>query len=462
MGETVRPLVVALVVGLSRRQIGEDTPWLAKLAAEGFAAPIDPVMPAVTCSVQSTYLTGKLPSEHGIVGNGWYWRDRGEVNLWRQSNALVQGPKVWHAAKALDPSFTCAKLFWWFNMFAEVDWSVTPRPAYLADGRKVPDIYTEPPELRCELNDKLGPFPLFKFWGPATSIESSRWITSAAAEVIHAKSPSLTLVYLPHLDYDHQRYGPDHPESRRSLREVDAQVGHLAEAADAQGAELLVLSEYGIEPVDSPIHINRALREGGYLRPWLNLDAWELLEPAACRAFAVADHQLAHVYVHDSKDVNAVKALLEALDGVDRVYDAENKAEIGLDHPRSGELIAIAAPGHWFTYYYWLDDRLAPDFARTVEIHKKPGYDPCELFLDPRKPLAKGKIAWSLARKLLGFRYLMDVIPLDASLVKGSHGRAPSSPEHGAVLIGPKSAERERFAATEIHDLILSRLQRDG
>ena len=458
----MKPVVVALVVGLSRRQIGEHTPNLARLAAEGFAAPIDPVLPAVTCSVQSTYLTGKLPSEHGVVANGWYWRDRGEVNLWRQSNALVQGPKVWHAAKALDKDFTCAKLFWWFNMFADVDWSVTPRPAYLADGRKVPDVYSEPPELRRELNAELGQFPLFKFWGPATSIESTRWITSSAIATLQAKSPSLTLVYLPHLDYDHQRYGPDHPQSVRSLEEVDAEIGRLAEAADAEGAELLVLSEYGIEDVSQPVHINRALREAGYLRAWLNLDEWELLEPAACKAFAVADHQLAHVYVKDPQDVAAVKALIEGLEGVERVYDAETKHEIGLDHPRSGELVAVAAPGAWFTYYYWLDDRLAPDFARTVEIHKKPGYDPCELLLDPTKPLAKAKIGWTLARKLMGFRYVMDVIPLDATLVKGSHGRAPSSPEHGAVLIGPKAAERERYAATEIHDLILERLRRSS
>ena len=454
----MRPLIVALVVGLTRRQLGADTPCLKRLADEGFAAPIDPVLPAVTCSVQSTYLTGVLPSQHGVVGNGWYYRDRAEVNLWKQSNALVQAPKVWEAARKLDPAFSCAKLFWWFNMFADVEWSVTPRPAYLADGLKVPDVYSEPPELRRELNARLGAFPLF--WGPATSIEATRWITSCALDVLREKSPSLTLVYLPHLDYDHQRYGPDHEQSRRSLREVDAEVARLKEAADAQGAELLVLSEYGIEPVSGVVHINRVLREAGYLKAWLNLDRWELLEPGACRAFAVADHQLAHVYVKRPADVAAVKKLLEAQEGIERVYDAETKHELGLDHPRSGELVALAAPGRWFSYYYWLDDALAPDFARTVEIHKKPGYDPCELFLDPQKPLAKGRIAWTLAKKLLGFRYLMDVIPLDASLVGGSHGRPPATPEDGAVLIGPKAAEKASFAATEIHDLILARLQR--
>ncbi len=452
-------LVVILIVGLTRRQIGAETPNLKALADEGFAAPIDAVLPAVTCSVQSTYLTGKLPSEHGIVANGWYWRDRAEVNFWRQSNALVQAPKVWEIARERDPSFTCAKLFWWFNMFADVDWSVTPRPAYLHDGRKVPDVYSSPPELRRRLNNELGEFPLFKFWGPATTIESSRWIASSALSVMKNESPNLTLVYLPHLDYDHQRYGPNDPRSKAALTEVDREAGRLIDAAKAQGAEVLVLSEYGIQDVDTPVHINRVLRREGYLEPWKNLDTWELLEPGACRAFAVADHQLAHVYVRDPKDVEPVRALLEKTSGIERVYTAETRGEIGLDHPRSGELIALAAPGHWFTYYYWLDDALAPDFARSVEIHKKPGYDPCELFLDPNKFAVKARIAGKIAGKLLGFRYVMDVIPLDPTLVKGSHGRAPESPEDGAVLISSsKAGEQDCFAATAIQGLLLQRL----
>lgn len=454
----MRPLVVILVVGLTRRQLGEETPHLEALAGEGFAAPIDPVLPAVTCAAQATYLTGKLPREHGIVGNGWYWRERAEINFWRQSNALIEAPKVWEAARARDPEFTCAHLFWWFNMFAKVDWSVTPRPAYLADGRKVPDVYSDPPELRARLNAELGPFPLFKFWGPATSIASSRWIADCARSVLQREQPTLTTVYLPHLDYDHQRFGPHAPQSKAALREVDAEVGRIVEAARERGAEVLVLSEYGIEDVSTPVHLNRILREAGYLRAWLNLDRWELLEPGACRAFAVADHQLAHVYVRDPADVAPVKALLEKTPGVERVYDAETKQEVGLDHPRSGELVALAAPGHWFTYYYWLDDALAPDFARTVEIHKKPGYDPCELFGDPNKAVTL-RVAWKLLTKTLGFRYVMDVIPLDATLVRGSHGRPPATPEDGAVLISSSTqGEQERFAPTALHDLMLERV----
>jgi len=455
----VRPLVVILVVGLTRRMLGEDTPHLRALMQEGFAAPLDPVLPAVTCSAQATYLTGVLPSQHGIVGNGWYERDRAEINFWKQSNKLVQAPKVWDAARQRDPAFTCAQLFWWFNMFADVDHSVTPRPGYLQDGRKVPDIYSSPPELRTRLNQRLGTFPLFQFWGPGASLTSSRWIASAALDVLQEEAPTLSLVYLPHLDYDHQRWGPQAPRSLEAIREVDAQVGRLVEGARARGAEVLVLSEYGIEQVHTPVHINRVLRSAGYLEPWLNLDSWELLEPGACKAFAVADHQVAHVYVRDPSDVAKVKALLETTDGIERVYDADDKAQAGLDHPRAGELVAVAAPGHWFTYYYWLDDALAPDFARTVEIHKKPGYDPCELLLDPALPLAKARIAWGLLKKTLGFRNVMNVVPLDATLVQGSHGRPPATPEDGALLISSSPAgERERFAPTAIHDLILQRV----
>ncbi|MBX3470697.1 MAG: alkaline phosphatase family protein [Planctomycetes bacterium] len=466
----MRRVLVLLVVGLTRRQLGPDAPNLAALAKDGFAAPIEPVLPAVTCSVQATYLTGAPPRVHGVVGNGWYYRDRAEVALWKQARSLVQAPMVWEAARARDPKITCAQLFWWFNMFSGAEWSVTPRPAYLADGRKLPDVYSEPPELRRRLLDRLGPFPLFDFWGPRAGLPSTRWIVDAALDVLATEKPGLTFVYLPHLDYDHQRFGPPsagHPRSAEALREVDREVGRLLEAARRDDLEVLVVSEYGIEPVSGPVHVNRVLREAGYLRPWVNLEGsrtpWELLEPGACRAFAVADHQVAHVHVRDAADLAPVKALLERTDGVERVLDAAGKAAHGLDHPRAGDLVAVAAPGRWFTYYYWLDDALAPDFARTVEIHKKPGYDPCELLLDPARPLVKGRVAWTLLKKALGFRYVMDVIPLDATLVKGSHGRPPTSPEDGAVLLSSsRDDQRDAFAATAIHDLILTRLGVSG
>jgi predicted AlkP superfamily pyrophosphatase or phosphodiesterase len=455
----MRRVCVIDVVGLTSGLLGADTPKLNAIAASGFRATLGTVLPAVTCSAQSTFLTGLLPREHGIVGNGWYFRDLAEVLFWRQSNALVAGEKVWEAARARDRAATCAKLFWWYNLYSSADWSVTPRPAYPADGRKIPDIYAAPPELRRELTEKLGRFPLFNFWGPTADLVSTRWIVGAAIEVMRAKRPSLTLVYLPHLDYDFQRFGPDDPRSRQAVRDVDAEAGRLAEAARADGAEVVVLSEYGLTRVSGAVHLNRALREAGFVRVQRVLDAWELLDAGASRAFAVADHQVAHVYVRDPADLGAVRAAIEKVPGVARVLDDAGKREFGLDHPRAGELVALAAPDRWFTYYYWLDDAAAPDFARTVDIHRKPGYDPAELFLDPAIPLVKLRIAWTLMKKALGLRTMMRVIPLDASLVKGSHGLLPARPEDGPVLLSSsKAGARDHLEATAVKGHLLGAL----
>jgi predicted AlkP superfamily pyrophosphatase or phosphodiesterase len=430
----VHRTLVLLVVGLTGELVGEATPSLAALAREGACRPLRTILPAVTCSVQATLTTGLLPKDHGIVANGWYFRDLSEVWLWRQSNRLVAGEKVWDAALRRDGGFTCAKLFWWYNMHSTATWSVTPRPMYPADGRKIPDIYTQPAELRDELNARLGQFPLFQFWGPATDLAASRWIADCARHVYETKRPTLTLVYLPHLDYNLQRIGPGNPAITRDLRAVDALCGELIACARRDGTRVVVLSEYGITPVTGAIHVNRALREAGLIHVRSELGR-ELLDPGASDAFAVADHQVAHVYVRRPERVPEVQRLLERLPGVERVLDEDGKRAAGLDHPRAGELVALARADRWFTYYYWLDDARAPDFARTVDIHRKPGYDPVELFLDPALRLPKVSVAWRLAQKALGFRYLMDVIPLDASLVKGSHGRPTDDLAAGPLVI---------------------------
>jgi predicted AlkP superfamily pyrophosphatase or phosphodiesterase len=415
--------LVLLVVGLTRRLLGQDTPHLTRLAALGLRS-LDTVLPAVTCTVQSTLLTGLAPEGHGAVANGWYFRDQAEVWLWRQSNRLIAGEKVWEAGKRRDPSFTCANMFWWYNMYSSVDFSATPRPMYPADGRKIPDHYTDPPELRDELNAKLGEFPLFTFWGPATNIASSRWITEATLYVRKTRRPTLTLCYLPHLDYGLQKWGPDpeDPRLRQDLREVDQLAGALIEAANRDGDKVMVVSEYGIVPVDGAVHINRALREAGLVRYRMEMGR-EVLDPGASRAFALADHQLAHVYLQHGTDPSMVKSLLEGLDGIAEVWDEAGKRAHGLAHARSGELVALAKPDRWFSYYWWLDEAKAPDYARTVDIHRKPGYDPMELFLDPALPWPKLKIARRILARKLGFRNLLDVTPIRGTgLVKGSHG----------------------------------------
>ncbi|MGB8022351.1 MAG: nucleotide pyrophosphatase/phosphodiesterase family protein, partial [Candidatus Nanopelagicales bacterium] len=370
----MRRTLVIDVVGLTPSLL-QHAPNLKALAERGTMRPLTTVTPAVTTTVQSTFVTGTLPREHGIVANGWYFRDLAEVWLWRQSNRLVSGEKLWDAARRIDPGFTCAKLFWWYNMYSTADYTVTPRPMYPADGRKLPDIYTQPAELRDELQGALGQFPLFRFWGPTADIECSRWIGRSALHVFERHHPTLTLVYLPHLDYNLQRFGPDFPGVERDVAAVDEVCGELIAAADRAGAEVVVLSEYGITPVSNPVHVNRALRRAGWLRVRDEL-GHEQLDAGASDAFAVADHQVAHVYVARPELVPEVDRLLRSLPGVERVLDEAGKRELGLDHQRSGELVAIAEANSWFTYYHFLDEDRAPDYARTVDIHRKPGYDP--------------------------------------------------------------------------------------
>ncbi|HMR71408.1 MAG TPA: alkaline phosphatase family protein, partial [Rubrivivax sp.] len=367
------PTLVLDVVGLTPSLLAH-APHLAALARTGAMRPLQTVLPAVTTTVQSTLLTGLPPAGHGIVGNGWYFRDLSEVWLWRQSNRLVGGDKIWDAARRRDPTFSCAQLFWWYNMYADVDVAVTPRPMYLADGRKLPDIHTHPAELRDRLQQRLGTFPLFRFWGPAADIVASRWIADCALQVFAEQRPTLTLVYLPHLDYDLQRLGPNHPGIPAQVAAVDALCAPLIDAARRAGAHVVALSEYGITEVSRPVHVNRALREAGWLKVRVERGR-EQLDAGASDAFAVADHQIAHVYVRQPELIAPVARMLATLPGVEAVLDEAGKYAAGLAHERAGELVAVSAADSWFTYYYWLDDARAPDFARTVDIHRKPGYD---------------------------------------------------------------------------------------
>jgi len=452
----VRRTLVLDVVGLTPALLGENTPNISRLLARGGIRPLREVLPAVTATVQSTFVTGLPPSGHGSVANGWYFRDLSEVLMWRQSNKLVAGEKVWEAGRRRDPDFSCAKLFWWYNMYSSAEYTVTPRPMYPADGRKLPDIYTQPSGLREELNTRLGTFPLFHFWGPTADIVSSRWIGDCALHVYDKYEPTLTLVYLPHLDYDLQRLGPSDSRIGDQVRAVDEVCGRLIDRAARDGAAVIVLSEYGMSDVSGAVSVNRVLRRAGWLKIREELGR-ELLDAGASDAFAVADHQLAHVYVARSDLVPEVKATLEALPGVECVLDEEGKRAAGLNHPRSGELVAISRKDRWFSYYYWLDDDRAPDFARTVEIHRKPGYDPVELFLDPTLMLPAVQVGWRLLKKTAGLRTLMDVIPLDPTLVRGSHGRLAEDPREAPVFI---SSEAELLPdgtvnACDVKDLVL-------
>ncbi len=453
------PIAVLNVVGLTPSMLGKNTPNLTRLADDGFSRPLQGVFPAVTTTAQSAMLTGKNADAHGIVGNGWYFKELAEVGFWKQNNALVEAEKVWDRLRIANPDFKVSNLFWWYNMYAKVDHSITPRPHYLADGSKIFDLYSTPEGLHQKIEEKIGQFPFFNFWGPKAGINSSRWIANAAIEEFKLNRPDLQFVYLPHLDYNLQRLGPYNPAINQDIKAIDAICGDLIEFYQNEGVEILVVSEYGICEVDTPVHINRILRENGYIKVRKTVDKthnFETLDCGASVAFAVSDHQCAHIYLNDLTKQSEVKTLLQNTQGIAEVLDKEEQVKYYLNHARSGDLVAIADSRVWFTYYFWMDDKFAPDFARTVDIHRKPGYDPVELFIDPKIKAPGIKVASKLVRKKLGQRVLMDLISLDASLVKGSHGRLEDNPMEGPVLIGPKEFEFERYHMTDVFKLILS------
>lgn len=456
----MKKTVLLNVVGLTPGLLGEDTPFLTEWASRGQQVPVEPVLPALTSPVQATYLTGTPPREHGIVANGWYLRDLSRVRFWMRSGRLIQGPKIWDDARKEDDDFTCANLFWRYATYSGADYVVVERPMYPSDGRKIPDLYTTPSDFRFELQEELGRFPLFNFWGPTASIESTEWIAEAAKRTDEKYDPTLSLVYLPHLDYNLQRLGPGDPELSEDLRAIDAVCEDLITFYEERGAQVIVVSEYGIGAVDRPVSLNRRLRREGLLRLREELGR-ELLVPGASDAFAVADHQIAHVYVQDASRREEVREIVASTPGVDRVLGPEGKAEVGLDHPRAAEFVAVAEPDAWFTYYYWLDEDRAPDFAPTVDIHQKPGFDPAELFMDPDLWAPKLRAAGRLLQKKLGFRYLMDVIPTHGDLVGGSHGRLPADPESGPLLITQQSdsVSDGQIHATEVRDVIFDHLR---
>lgn len=453
----MKQTAVLNIVGLTPELIGKHTPFLSEWISEGRMASVNSMLPAVTCSVQATYLTGVLPDVHGIVGNGWYFREMDEIKFWRQSNKLVQAPKIWELIRETHPDFTCANLFWWYNMNSTVDYLVTPRPIYRADGVKIPDILTYPADLRDKLQNTLGRFPLFNFWGPNTSIISSRWIADAAKAVHTLYHPTLNLIYIPHLDYNLQRTGPSDPVIASDLKEIDDLCRDLIGFFENEDTRVIMLSEYGIQAANKPVSLNRVLRKKGYITVREEMGG-EILIPGSSRAFAVADHQVAHIYIKKPDDIEPVKKLLEGVPGVERILDENGKKEVHLNHDRSGELVAIAEQDAWFNYYYWLDDAKAPDFAPTVDIHSKPGYDAAELLVDPAIRLPMVKAGLRLLQKKLGFRYKMDLIPIDDSGIKGTHGRIYSesiknpliaSKHHDLIPDGP-------VPATGVFDIIKS------
>ena len=430
-------MIVLNCVGLTSRII-PHAPRLSELAKKGSVFPLREVLPAVTSTVQATFLTGKSPQEHGIVANGWLFRETREVRFWQQANSLLQAEPIYTTLRReranQNRPFKSAKLFWWFNQGADVDISLTPKPHYGCDGSKAFDIAGTPAGLSETIKKQLGPFPFPTFWGPMAGKGCTEWIANSAAVILEKERPDLSLVYLPHLDYDPQRFGPSGCDMPAKVHELDTACHRLLDTADRTGARVWLVSEYGHVDVDQPVYLNRILREAGFVdvRPG---PFGEVLDTFTSRSFAVVDHQLAHVYVREAEDIPRVRELLAIQPGVARTYVGPERAEIALDHSRSGQIVVLSEPRAWFAYPYWLDDSQAPDFARTVDIHRKPGFDPCEMFFDPRLAFPKLRVARKLLAKMLGFRMRLDVIPLDASIVRGSHGLAATDPLDRPILV---------------------------
>ncbi|NOY42584.1 MAG: alkaline phosphatase family protein [Planctomycetes bacterium] len=432
--------VVLLSVPGLRRQDLEKMPRLRSLVAEGDRAELVASFPAVTCPVQANMTTGAPPSEHGVVANGFYWRDQQEVEMWTSTNGCVQSPQLWDIMHRHNSSLTTAAWFPLHSKECGADYVCTPAPIHHADGSESMWCYTRPEEFYQEMIDELGQFPLQHFWGPMANIKSTAWIVDSAIRAARQYRPNLFYIYLPHLDYAAQKLGPDSEGATLALADLDAVLGKLIDGfASAYGDAQplwLVASEYVITAVDHVSYPNRVLREAGLLAVREESDG-EHLDFSASRAWAMVDHQFSHVFVRDSDaaTIEQAKKLLASEAGVAEVLTRKETARYDLEHELCGDLVVISKPNSWQAYYWWLDDARAPSFARSVDIHSKPGYDPVELFWDQS---AGG-------------------VPLDASLVKGSHGAPTVEPSQRGVLF---SSQRGVFverpmADTDVADIVL-------
>jgi len=401
-------------------------------------------------------VTGSLPSEHGIVGNGWYERTHARVFMWNRSANQMAGETLWDAARGRLPKLRVANLFWRFVADSSCDLKVTERPVYWTSGRKTFDFYTSPPALHDRLTDELGGFPFMHFWGPFAGLKSTAWILRSLTKVMREEDPDLLMGYAPYLDYESQRHGPDSPAARQALSAMDQAMAGLVDEAIASGRDVAVVSDYGFTPVSNPIALNRILREQGFvsIEEAANGDQ---IEMGSSRAFAVCDNQIAHVYVASTADLAAVKATLERVAGVAQVLDKMAQAKVGIAHERSGDLIAMGEADSWFDYRYWLDPTRAPDFDPCIAIFDKAGFDPCELFPRPG-PLGKARIALRVAQKLARQAVPFDVINPDPTLPRGARNIRAGEDE-GAVLITSWQRDSEPVPMQNLKDLLLERLQ---
>jgi len=343
-------------------------------------APLAPVFPALTCTAQASFRTASPPSSHGMIANGLYHRDLRRPMLWEQSSALVDGPRIWDNFRARGKRV--AMLFWQQSLGEAADILLSPAPVHKHGGGMIQSMANQPAGLYDSLCAKLGgAFQLHRYWGPLASAASSRWIARATASLLAdpTLAPDLCMTYLPVLDYDLQRYGPDSRQARRAFNALMEQIALIRAAADANGYDVLVFGDYAIKPVSEAVLPNRALHDAGLLK---TRPVKGMLYPDfhSSQAFAMVDHEIAHVYVNQTQALASTRAVLSGLSGVGQIMGRDEQQAAGIAHPNCGDLVLAANPGVWFAYPWWHRRPEAPDYSGHVDIHNKPGYDPCELF----------------------------------------------------------------------------------
>jgi predicted AlkP superfamily pyrophosphatase or phosphodiesterase len=426
------------VPGLRR----DDLSQMPNLSAmgQGGVATLRHSFPSVTWPAQANMLTGVQAGQHGVVANGFYWRESNKVEMWTAWNEVIQRPQIWDRLRQQNPEQTSAA---WFPMLSKgcgADYVCMPAPIHQPDGSEELWCYTKPQEFYGQLLEQFGHFPLKHFWGPLANIQSSQWIADSAVAAAKEFRPDFFYVYLPHLDYAAQKFGPDSEQATAAVKELDQLIGRFrseVEAANTQSVHWLVASEYVISSVDHVSYPNRVLREAGLLAVDEREDG-EHLDLATSRAWALVDHQFSHVFVkdRDAATIEAVRCQFADVEGIDRVLVGDERAAFGLDHDRSGDVVLISQPNSWQAYYWWQHDSKAPGFARTVDIHRKPGYDPVELFFD----------------------FATKSVPLDATLIKGSHGLVSNTnaAEQGVIMSSCAGAfDRNAVQDTDVGELVL-------
>lgn len=432
-------VVLVSIPGLRQSDLAR-MPMLTQFTSSGDLAPFVPSFPCVTCPVQTNMTTGRLPTEHGVIANGFYWRDKREVEMWTAWNQVIQAPQVWQAIKE-KAGVSSAVWFPLLSKGAKADLICTPAPIHNPDGSESLWCYTQPPEMYGALKQSLGDFPLKHFWGPLANLQSSQWIADSAVWAHQQHQPGYFHIYLPHLDYAAQKQGPDSPSAHQAAADLDSLLGALigkmnAASTARRPVTWLFVSEYVITEVNHVLYPNRMLRQAGLLKIKPESAGGELLDFAASDAWALADHQFSHIFIRN-QDANVIRRVVDLFtncEGVDEVLHGEAIERAGMKHERSGEVILVSKPDSWQAYYYWFDDLFAPTFARTVDIHRKPGYDPVELHFDP---VSKG-------------------IPLIADLIGGSHGApARDASQRGVILTNaPGVLPGGSVADTDIADLV--------